>query len=252
MTHDDVRGLFAEYLFGTLESGPRADVDGHLATCPQCRTELAEEARVVDAIGRSVAPVAPPPDLRARILRAAGEEAGASVHPFGPAAQPASVRRPALPWLFAAAAALLALVAGWQLLALQDARERVRVESADQERALAVLAAADLIRYDLKSSEAAPPDARARAFWSPRHGMVFAAEGLATPPAGRTYQLWVISGGRPISAGVFTTGSTGQARVVIATPPGLTGVEAVAVTVEPEGGVAAPSSAPILAGAAAE
>lgn len=244
MTHDDVRDLSAEYVLGALDAAARQEVDAHLTGCAACRALLEEDARTFDALGRGIELTPAPVALRERVLRAATRE---------PVVEQLSARvrpraRP-LPWILAAAAALVALIAGWQVLALRGERMRLETQASEQQRSLAVLASNDLVRFELSGETPAP--ARARAFWSHRHGMVFTAEGLAPVPAGRTYQLWVISGGKPISAGVFTSTPTGQARVVMATPLTLTQVDAVAVTVEPEGGRAAPSTQPILAGAAA-
>ena len=242
MTHDDVRDLSAEYVLGALDAESRAAVDAHLEQCAACRAMLAEDARALDAIGRGVDLTPAPASLRDRVLRAA-IDAGRD-DAYAPA-RAETVAPSRLPWFLAAAAALVALLAGWQLLEIRGERETLNAVAAEQQRSLAVLAAADLVRFDLRG-DAAP--ARARAFWSHRHGMVFTAEGLAPVPAGRTYQLWVISGGKPISAGVFEATATGEARIVMPTPVTLTQVDAVAVTVEPAGGLAAPSTAPILAG----
>lgn len=246
MTHDDVRELFAEYLFGTLDGASRAGVDAHLASCEACRALLADEARLLDALGRGVDAAAPPPALRERILsaaRAEGAGSAATVTPFAARRAPA---RP-VPWLLAAAAAIIALVAGWQMLAARADRERLTAQVSERQRSLAVLAAGDLVRFDLRGDTT---PAHARAFWSHRHGLVFTAEGLQPVPTGRTYQLWAISGGKPISVGVFQAGSGGAAAVVVETPASLTAVDAIAVTVEPAGGLAAPSTTPILVGAA--
>lgn len=240
MTHDDVRALAAEYALGMLEPGDRAAVELHLATCDACRAHVADEQRVLDALGRSIPQVAPPASLRGRVLAAAvrPNDTGEATP------RTTATARPMRLWLIAASVLLVTAVGAWQIL---STRERTRdAERAEQARAMAVIAAADLVRFDLTG----PDSARARAFWSHRHGMVFSAEGLAPLPAGRTYQLWVISHGAPISAGVFEIATDGRARVVMATPDSLTTVEAVAVTVEPSGGLPAPSTTPILAGAA--
>lgn len=240
MTHDDVRGLSTEYLLGTLDAAERARVDAHLEECPACRAELAEDARVLDAIGRGVAQSAPPPALRERILNAARAESASNT--------PARKRSaPAMAWMLAAAAALVALIAGWQMFEARNERARMSAQLAEQQRSLAVLAADDLVRFELQG-DAAP--AHARAFWSHRHGLVFTAERLQPVPSGRTYQLWAISDGQPISVGVFEAGDAGTAAVVVATPETLTRVDAIAVTVEPAGGLPQPSTAPILVGAA--
>lgn len=244
MTHEEVRDLLTEYVLGALDAKTRADVDAHLAACPECRALQAEEARVFDALGRGVEPVAPPASLRDRILASARNERVA------PAPAPVSFAAPraarSLPWMLAAAAAIIALVAGWQLFAAKSERERLAAQVTEQQRSLAVLAAPDLIRFELRGTQ--PSTAQARAFWSHKHGLVFTAEGLQAVPADRTYQLWVISGGKPISVGIFEAGAAGAASIIVETPATLTAVDAVAITVEPAGGLSAPSTTPILAG----
>lgn len=241
MTHDDVRTLAGEYALDILDAGERAAMDQHLAACAACRAHVADERRVLDALGRSVPQVAPPASLRGRVLAAAGT---AEERPV--AIRTVATARPMRDWLIAASVMLMIASGAWQIL---STRERARdAERAEQARAMAVVAAADLVRFDLTGADT---PAHARALWSQRHGMVFSAEGLAALPAGRTYQLWVISRGAPISAGVFAATADGRARVVMSTPDSLTAVEAVAVTVEPAGGLPAPSTPPILAGAAA-
>lgn len=241
MTHDDVRTLAAEYALGMLDARELASVDAHLAACADCRALVARERRVLDALARSVTQVAPPASLRDRVLAEAVRATAAGETARRPAATAHRMRA----WLIAASVLLMTAAGAWQFLSTRD---RTRdAERAEQARAMAVVAAEDLVRFDLSSPDAS---ARARALWSRRHGMVFSAEGLAPLPAGRTYQLWVISRGTPISAGVFDIAADGRARVVLATPDSLTAVEAVAVTVEPAGGLPAPSTTPILAGAA--
>ncbi|MDQ3170781.1 MAG: anti-sigma factor [Acidobacteriota bacterium] len=244
MTHDDVRDLAPEYVLGILDPDARAVVARHLEACADCRTYVSEEAAVLDAIGRGVPQSAPPPALRARVLAAARADATSGASETRPRAIAASSR---VPWLLAAAALLLALVAGWQVFAARGERARLEQELARQQRTDAVIASSDLVRFELSGTS---DNARGRAFWSHRNGLVFAAEGLAPLPAGRTYQLWVISRGAPVSAGVFDVTPGGHARIVMSTPETLTQVEAVAVTVEPAGGLAAPSTTPILAGPA--
>ncbi len=85
----------------------------------------------------------------------------------------------------------------------------------------------------------------------PHVGTVFIdSDGQATleanasaAPSGKTYQAWVIPpGGKPISAGIFSGGRT-SVQLAAAAHPGDT----VAVTVEPAGGSAQPTSHPIAA-----
>jgi anti-sigma-K factor RskA len=71
--------------------------------------------------------------------------------------------------------------------------------------------------------------------------------GLPPAPAGKTYALWTIVGGTPRPAGLFGVDAAGRGTHRIA--PVSTGAPArvFAVTVEPEGGVPAPTGPIVLA-----
>ena len=84
----------------------------------------------------------------------------------------------------------------------------------------AVLAAPDLARIDLQGQPVAP-DARARALWSRSRGLVFTAANLPPAPAGKAYQVWVVTAQMPISAGLFTPDTTGGGTRYYYTPPDI-------------------------------
>jgi anti-sigma-K factor RskA len=115
---------------------------------------------------------------------------------------------------------------------------------------VAVLAAPDLARIDLAGQPAAPR-ASARAYWSRSRGLVFIALNLPAPPPGRTYQLWVLTAQpAPISAGLMKPDADGRVSAIFETPQDLPKPVAVAVTLEPEGGVPAPTGDKYLVGLA--
>lgn len=92
------------------------------------------------------------------------------------------------------------------------------------------------------------PDAGGAAFVDPRTGRaVFHAYGLPPAPPDKTYQLWWIAEGRPVSAGVFDVDETGSGSLEIEAPPAET-IDQWAVTVEPAGGVSQPTGAMVLRG----
>jgi hypothetical protein len=114
---------------------------------------------------------------------------------------------------------------------------------------IAVLMAPDLARIDL-AGQAAAPRAAGRAFWSRRRGLVFAASALPPLPSGRTYQLWVLTASQPISAGLLRPDDNGAITTFFATPPDMPAPVAMAVTIEPEGGVPSPTGDKYLMGPA--
>jgi anti-sigma-K factor RskA len=112
---------------------------------------------------------------------------------------------------------------------------------------VAVLTAPDVARVDLAGQPMAP-QASARAFWSRSRGMVFTASNLPPLPAGRTYQLWVVTAEKPVSAGFLAPDASGNVSETFNTPPDIPQPVAIAVTIEPAGGVPAPTGDRYLVG----
>jgi hypothetical protein len=181
-----------------------------------------------------------------------------------------SAPSPWIGWLAAAAALIVAIGTGMYALQLRDRVEeaearavaagqeviemrRVLDSSQEQTRTLrmqaAVLISPDMARVDLAGQQTAPK-AAARAFWSRSRGMVFAATSLPQLPSGKVYQLWVVANGvNPISAGLLSPDPQGQVNAHFVTPPDIPAPVALAVTLEPEGGVPAPTGEKVLVGA---
>ena len=113
-----------------------------------------------------------------------------------------------------------------------------------------MLIAPDMVRVDLAGQPAAPRRRGARVL-EPARGMVFAATSLPPLP-GRQGLSGVGAGHRrqPISAGLLAPDAQGRAtptssrRRICPTPVAL------AVTLEPEGGVPQPTGEKVLVGAA--
>jgi len=219
------------------------------------------------ALGASVPQVDPPAALRSRVLVSVGAVAPANVVPFAPAARPRSTAT--LGWLAAAASLVAAVGLGLWAMQLRDRLHDVdaRLAVAEQEvgeirrtlgtardetrilRAQAqVFLAPDLARVDL-AGQAPATAATARAFWSRRRGMVFAAAALPPLPANKVYQVWVVADAHaPISAGLLEPDRDGNAIEVYRTPEDIPTPKVLAVTLEPAGGVPQPTGDKILVG----
>lgn len=222
----------------------------------------------------SVPGMAPPADLRARVLAVAGVSedvppSSADVTSRRTAVASARPARPApaswLPLAGVAALAVLLLLYAVQQRArvallegqLADATMRLAGTEADMREArtrvvrsqaeTAVLAAGDMRAVAL-SGQSSAPEAVGRAFWSRAHGLVLTATRLPDLPRERTYQVWVLTDGAPVSAGLFVPDAEGRATAVFDTPVSLPQPTGVAVSVEPEGGAPAPTGDTILSG----
>ncbi len=228
--------------------------------------------REIEALALTTAPVAPSEIVRARLLqRIAQESPRAAAAPT--AAPPVAGSAPArAPWMLRAVAAVLLVVAGWGAFdraALR--RELQRLRGNDQQLAAQlaamhqqlVSANGEIVRLSIESRIVSAPDmhpvvlaglataptSTARTFVSPRDGKaLFYAYGLPAPPAGKQYQLWFIAGGRPVSGGVFDVDAAGNGALLVDHVSPVESIQAWAVTLEPTGGLPAPSGAMVLKG----
>jgi anti-sigma-K factor RskA len=93
------------------------------------------------------------------------------------------------------------------------------------------------------------PSARARIVWNENAGGFLVADGLPPTPAGKVYQLWASVGKNPpVPAGVFNVDAKGAGSLRVPPLTGVGKVDVFAVTLEPAGGLPAPSGRMYLAG----
>jgi len=270
VTHEDLQESLPAWAIGALRANESREVESHLASCAMCRAEAAGLADVALSLAASGPLDAPSDAVRSQIIARTAGRAVVAALPSKPTAR-ASMRTVSwMPWLVAAASLLLAAYFGMDSLRarreldtvraeLQAARAEaaatgVRLASLQQasdrsESAFAVLVAPDVARIDLAGQPGQAPSASARAFWSRARGMVFSATSLPAPPPGRTYQVWVVTKDpAPLSAGLVEPDAQGRVNVVFATPATIPQPIAVAVTLEPAGGVPAPTGPKVLVG----
>lgn len=244
MTDHQWTELAAPYALGALDAEERARFEVHLAGCAQCRGEVQSLREVAVLLAESAPAAVPPAALRARVLREARR-----VRPIG--ARPPS-RANIGPWLAAAACLVLAIGVGYAYLRERAALGRAGVSLAAQhdtiaarDSLVATLLSPDAATAALAATGQAPS---ARLFWSPsRHRVVMAVFHLTPAPAGRTYQLWAIAQGKPVSIGTFNTSPDGRLVAELRLPADLK-FELTAVTEEPAGGSPQPTMQPFLVG----
>lgn len=267
-SHDAYLDLLPAYAAGALDAEERTALEAHLAAgCAACDRELAAWGRLVERLVDPVTPVAPSAATRARVLAAIRNEAGL------PRRRQRRWRDSAAPFWLAAAASLAAvLFAGWAALGVGELRRELARTAAAGERTAARLA---LARSDLERAHTeiawvsaalpivASPAARAIVLAglpaAPGAGgtavvdphtltAVFYAHALPHPGAGKTYELWYLTAGGAVAAGVFDVDARGDGALRVEDLPDPAAVEAWAVTVEPAGGVLQPTGAMVLKG----
>ncbi len=278
MIDDRLHDLVGAYALGALDATDRAAFERHLAECQACASEVRSLQPVVDGLAQVVPLVDPPAALRERVLAAAAGQGRA--WPGAPrtsdSTTTAPIARPVAPvvglnwgWLAAAASVLLAVGLGVYVWQLRDRLTQVerRLDEASARAAASetqvaalqraavdvrttalVIGAPDLLRVDLAGQGGSP--AKARAFWSRAHGLVFAAVDLPALPPGKVYQLWVVGAQAPVSAGIFEPDAAGRATTIVEAGQQFPEPAAFAVTLEPAGGVPQPTGDKILVGCA--
>jgi anti-sigma-K factor RskA len=225
MGTEDLHDLTAAYALDALDEHDVRAYEEHLATCDRCREELATLTEASASLAYGVDAPAPAPELRERILETARAERTNVVPLWRRWAAPAAG--------IAAAAAIVLAVWGFSL---HRQLERERARNAQQLTAVQIVAQPDAQRITLSG-------ANGSLVVSKTGQAALVLPGLSRAPAGKTYEAWVIESGKPSSAGLFPGG--GDVSLVGLTR-GVPNGAVVAVTVEPKGGVARPTGAPVL------
>ena len=223
MEHEAVRELTAAYALHALNPEEEREVEAHLRVCERCREELASFGEAAASLAYGLEAPSPPPALRERIL---GDVRGerSNVVPF---------RRRRLPLVAtsvaAAAASVAAVGLGLWAKSLSDSLER--------ERALSALLGDPAAR----SVRVQGADGRLVVGRGGEAALV--VSDLASAPAGKTYEVWVIRGDEPRPAGLFEGDRARDVvTLTIPVPEDATG----AGTVQRDGGVEKPSGSPVL------
>lgn len=228
--HEEYKGLIAAYVLGAIPADELAEVSGHIVSCDTCTEEVNAQSKVVGHLALTVDPVPLPAGFADGVVALARQGSPTSAGTSEPAGgQVLPFRRRVLSGVLAAAAAVIIGVLGAGFL---DARSDL-LRSRQVIGALTADSGLPLEGSGGSKGHMVPTES----------GALFVAAGLPEPPDGRTYQLWAIRNDRFLSLGTFGV-EEGQAVVRIEDP--VEGVDAMAVTVEPEGGSDQPSSDPVM------
>ena len=227
--HDRFSEDCGAYVLGALEEHEAAALREHMESCAACREEVTRLHAVAEVLGLGVPALAPPPELRARVLDAVRAEADLFAAASASAPRPARRRgglflRP----ISGLVAVALAVGVLFGALVLSPGGSGTRVISAT---------VAPPARWHAMRS----PVASLRA--SATQGELVLSD-LPAAPARRIYEVWIERGGRAYPAGVlFDATSAGTAIVAV---PDLSGASGVAVTAERLGGAGAPTMKPLI------
>lgn len=247
---DDLRTERLElYALDLLSDDEAAEVEASLASDPQAQALVRELRGTLATLSLELEPVTPSDGLRNRLLAAVAAESDVAAHtapyvplaPRTPSATPSTApvrldteraRRRGLPtwssWAVAAALAI-ALVGSmlWNAQLRQDLDERIATQT-----------------YPVAGSGPAESVSGSLTELIGRGEMVLVLNDLPALEPGRVYQVWLIADGPPIPSIVFSTDASGVTRILV--PEAPEGYQLLAITEEPSGGSAAPTTDPFI------
>lgn len=235
---DELQPRLAAHALG--ETPIDAEASAHLAVCPQCQEQFQAYSRIARALPYSAPLIAPPADLRQRVLDAATGAAPRSVERARPR------RRWRWRWApLAFAAALVIGLLGWNMAL------RAQIETQNQ-RLIASRDGWDAVTRILNDPAvevyALSGDSGSGHVWFTPNGTdaCVVIEGLPDP-GNSVYQIWLTQNGTRISGGTFRP-QHGSAWVIVEAPQPVSSYTLMGVTIEPEGGSPQPTSPPVLRG----
>lgn len=235
--HDEMLDAIAVYALGAMSPEDEIQIAAHLGTCQACREEYHRLLPVVEAIGSStvIAPsvaTLPSVALKRRVLSVT------------------RVRRLPIPWTVPAVAAallLLAVLTGalagrlavengrlHHALDLQTARSRdLAAARSRDETMIADFSGNGSRHYLVPGGAIITKDSR----------LYIAMHSMPKVPRGKVYQAWVLPKGQKRMSPSITFVPTNGAAV-LRVPVNALRIAAIAVSVEPAGGSAQPTTKP--------
>jgi hypothetical protein len=227
----------------------QAQLEAHLNSCAECRTELSALRGDAALLAFSTAGPLPPQRARQRLLDAiAGEQRKQ------PVSRKLVVGVLHTRWLAIAPVAATVVLAVFSLMLWrEDARLRQRLDKAQEvlsaqaqqiqemQSIRDLLNAPDALHVTLVTAKnSAQP--QAKTVYAPSKGLLLMANNMEQLPQNKVYELWLLraDGGAPMPAGTFRPDPSGN---VLMHHPMRSKIQAktFAITIEPEGGSQTPT-----------
>jgi anti-sigma-K factor RskA len=255
VTHEPFDTFASLHAVGALDGEDLREFERHLAAgCARCATVVRQTEQALARAAMAGPPEPPPAGVREALLRRAADAASPGRRRWLPLAAgvvAAGVAAGALSMAFVASryeARLETMAreteAARERLARGEAELREEVESS---RAGFELLRDPTARVVELRGRASAPAAVARVVWTDRAGGLLVAMRLPPPPPGKTYALWILEGTTLRAAGAFVPDGAGRATLRMAAAAPGAPVRVLSVTLEPDGGVPAPTGAVVLA-----
>jgi anti-sigma-K factor RskA len=273
--------MYEAYALGAVDPPERAALEAHLATgCADCAKSVAEARWLVSQLAYLAPEATTSEILKGRLMQNVRSEAKAkSSSPLSPTSRTTPTGIPY--WLSAGIAALLLLTLyfAWDAHRLkeelraaneQKQRNEQMVASAQNERntsqheltamheqmarmhrETAILTDPSSVKITLAAQKIQAP--QMVAMWHAKYGIVLTGQKVPMPSGNRVLQLWLIPkapGGKPMPCMTVRPDANGNFVILVSDPPAASReTKALAITEEPAGGSAAPTTTPKWVGA---
>lgn len=243
--HEEFLDLCAGYVLESASAEERTRLESHLRDgCRLCARALAEMREATVALAHMAPRIAPPPELRRRVLEATGGSRRAEVRPR---------RWPRLvsSWSVAALFAIAAVLGWSQWWGARSELNRLEERIQHESEWMAVLSSSHAKLLELALQESATGPLGARAAYDPESRRLLLVVENMTPPSGHDYELWALRDGGPVSLGLIVAETDGEGMLRLRLAEKHEGTTGFAISLEPKGGSPGgrgPSGPVVLAG----
>lgn len=251
MDQRDIQELLPFYALDALTDEEKELVESYIAAHPEARAQVQEMIHTASSLSQGVSPEEPPRRIRDALMRRVreGERERSSV-----AVQPSRrvIRSESIFQALSLGAAVVAII--WavflniQLYRLQGQMSLLGDALVAQSNSLQEInsilsqpTASPVITISLAGTDARP-DAHGQLIADPSsNSAVLVIAGLGELEAGKTYQVWLIDGGGPRSAGLLAVDAHGQGILIVTSEFAIGEFNSLGISIEPDGGSAQPT-----------
>lgn len=239
MVHEDYKEMIPARALSALDAAEAQALNEHLENCAECRRELDEWHATAASLALTANRQEPSPAVRDRILSEVRKEMEPpQVIPFRATSRNIWSSFGSL-GAMAAVVIVTALIVA--LVVLWRQNQAIQEQLAHSKEFVELVTTPGARVSDLRGLDQAAGATATLAYDQSGHVMLMANK-LPNLPQGKAYQLWFIDGKKPPMPGrTFVPDNAGKGTLKDQMPPEALGAQIFAITVEPAGGVPAPT-----------
>ena len=249
-----IEELLPFYTLDALTDEERELVEEYLAKHPEARARVQELQSGASALPYTVSPVEPPRQVKETLMRrVTADVKKRETSSARPAAVEPARRSLRFDEIFrvlslgaATVAILWAFVLNGQVTQLQNEvsslNDQVATQSQSLEQVMAQINQMENIVTVSVSGTDVQPGAHGQLIADPnKKSAVLLISGLPPLEPSRTYQVWLIDGSGPVSAGLLAVDEHGQSFLILNADADIGSFQNLGISIEPEGGSLAPT-----------